>query len=337
MENENERLWIDGHTHVTLHDPAGGVLGVSHDDVLEVLDRSGADLRLFCSAGEPEMRRIAEQPEALHWVNEALFRFIEPAPGRLFASCFIHPGAVKQSHKDLDTFIGERGFVQVGEIEGILGFDLDSLEMLDLARHAAELGAPLQMHCSTNALSSGEHIRQALHVAREVPEAKVIIAHAIGGRNTYQYILAAETYLANGGDNVYLEIRDFHVRGYLRSAYEHLGPDRLLVGMDWIADGAPPFLPYGTAFGFFSHPTPSELDHWGVSKWGTELWLSPQLVIDLSENLYPCSVASLVGFLREAGIGEEDIDKIGSGNAIELFGLGERLGDACNADSDHSD
>jgi len=35
-------------------------------------------------------------------------------------------------------------------------------------------------------------------------------------------------------------------------------------------------------------------------------------------------VASLTGFLREAGVSEEDIDKIGSGNAIELFKLKEK-------------
>ena len=327
MPSVLKRLWIDGHTHISLHNPDGSPSDIALDDLLEVLDRSGADLRLFCGIGLSEMQRIAKEPEAVHWANEALYKFIQPAQGRLFGSCFIHPGAMQQSHRDLDLFIGECGFVQVGEVEGILGFDLDSPEMLELARHAAELGAPLQMHCSTSHVPTGEHMKQALRVAREVPEAKIIIAHAIGGRNTYQHILAAETYLAQGGDNIYLEIRDFNVREYLRAAYERLGPDRLLVGTDWIAHGSPPFPPYGTLFGLL-YPEKGNwrnLVHCGVSRWGTKIWITEQVVLALDENPYPCTVESLVGFLRESGVSEEDIEKIGSGNAMKLFGLEGRL------------
>ena len=36
-----------------------------------------------------------------------------------------------------------------------------------------------------------------------------------------------------------------------------------------------------------------------------------QLVLALDETPYPCAVSSLVGFLREAGVTEQDIDKIG--------------------------
>jgi hypothetical protein len=41
---------------------------------------------------------------------------------------------------------------------------------------------------------------------------------------------------------------------------------------------------------------------------------------------YPCSAASLEGFLREAGCTDEDVDRIAAGNALELFGLEDRLG-----------
>jgi len=238
----------------------------------------------------------------------------------------IDPRAVKQSHEDMDLYVGERGFVQVGEVEGLPhGFSLDCPEMVELARHAAKLGAPVQLHCSTADSPTGEHMRQALHLAAAVPDANFIIAHAIGGRNSYQYILATENYLARGLDNIYLEIVQFHVRAYLRSAYEHLGPDRLLVGTDWATYHNPPYLPYGAHPTLVSHP-----DFWrdagvkGFSQWGPEFWFSSMFVLDLRENPYPCRVESFVGFLREAGVSEEDIDKIGSGNAIRLFRLREK-------------
>ena len=48
------------------------------------------------------------------------------------------------------------------------------------------------------------------------------------------------------------------------------------------------------------------------------------MVLDLDEAPYPVAVASFVGFLREAGVTEPDIEKIGSGTAIRLFRLRER-------------
>ena len=329
MQNEGKRLWIDGHTHMlrrTIHE--GTVLDYSLDDVLGVLDRCDADLRFICGDNNTaDVARFVEEPDYLHTMNERVYsEFVKPAGGRLYGSVQIDPRALKQSHEDLDLYLGERNYVQVGEVEGLPhGFDLDSPQMIELARHAAALGAPVQLHCSTADSPTGEHMRQALHIAAEVPEATFIIAHAIGGRNSYQYVLAAETYLAHGPGNLYLEIVQFHVRAYLRSAYEHLGPDRLVVGTDWGTYHEPPYLAYGAHPTLVMHP-----DFWrnadfkGFSQWNTELWLSSMFVLDLRENPYPCAVASFVGFLREAGVSDDDIEKIGSGNAVRLFKLKEK-------------
>jgi predicted TIM-barrel fold metal-dependent hydrolase len=329
MANPERRLWIDTHTHLLRCSvPDGSALEYSLADVLAVLDRCDADLRFVCNDNNPhDVARVAEEPEHLRRMNERVYRqFVAQAQGRLLGSVNIDPRAVRQSQEEMDLYIGERGYVQVGEVEGLpFGFDLDSPQMVELARHAAALGAPVQLHCSTSEDPSGEHIRQALHLAALVPQGKFILAHAIGGRNTYQYVLAVEQYLARGLDNVYLEVVLFNVRKYLRAAYEHLGAERLIVGTDWATYHGPPFAPYGTHLTLMAHP-----DWWrtaqlkGFSQWGSQLWLSSQLVLDLEENPYPCAVSSLVWFMREAGLSEEDIDKIACGNAISLFGLREK-------------
>ncbi len=328
MADAQKRLWIDGHVHLFHHLHEEAPLDYALGDVLTIMDRSDADLRFICSDNAAAgVWRIVREPDALHEMNERLYRtMIHPSAGRLLGSVQIDPRAVKQSHEDLDLYIGERNYVLVGEVEGMpYGFDLDTPEMIELVRHAARLGTPVQLHCSTNVSPTGEHMRQALHVAREVPEAQVIIAHAIGGRNSYQYILAAETYFAQGGDNLHLEIMLFNVREWLRAAYEHLGADRLLVGTDWGTYHAPPFDPYGTHITQITEP-----GWWrnaalhGKSQWDSVLWLSSQLALDLNETPYPCAVSSYVGFLREAGVSEEDIVKIGSGNSIRLFKLKEK-------------
>ena len=295
--SESKRLWLDTHNHIRVHAPDGGPCDITADDLLHVLDSSDADLRLICGVSSQEMSRLREEPEAVLWANEALAELISPGRARLPGSCMVHPRALKESHEALDRFIGERGFVQVGEVHGVqFGFEMDCPEMIDLVRHAAELGAPVQMHCSTNNVVTGEHMREIVNVARAVPEASIIVAHAIGGVNSYQYILAGEVYFGDGGENLYFEIRDFNTREYLRAAYERLGPDRLIAGTDWSTGVGPPFLPYGIIFGLKS----------------------------VDENPYPCTVGSLVGFLRESGVIEEDIDKIASGNIIRVHRLEDR-------------
>jgi len=292
-----KRLWIDCHNHIRSHAPDGGPCDITAEDLLGVLDDSGADLRLIAGIASSEVRRLKDEPEAVVWANESLDKLMSPARGRLIGSCMVHPRAVKESHEVLDRFIGERGFAQVGEVHGVqFQYDMDCPEMIELVRHAAELGAPVQMHCSTNEVVTGEHMQQIVNVARAVPEASMIVAHAIGGSNSYQYILAGEVYFGDGGDNLYFEIRDFNTREYLRAAYERLGPDRLISGTDWSTKVGPPFLPFGIIFGLDS----------------------------VDENPYPCTVASLVGFLRESGVTEEDIDKIASGNIIRIHRLEER-------------
>ncbi|MGI6208524.1 MAG: amidohydrolase family protein [Anaerolineae bacterium] len=329
MPNEGKRLWIDGHVHMLRRPVHGdGTLEYTLDDVLAVLDGCDADLRFIVNDNNgADVVRFATEPDFLHVMNERIYRqFVEPSGGRLFGSVQIDPRALKQSHADLDLYLEERNFVQVGEVEGMpFGFDLDCPEMVELARHAAALKAPVELHCSTADSPTGEHLRQALNLAAQVPECNFIIAHAIGGRNTYQYVSAIEQYLARGLDNVYLEIIQFHLRAHLRAAYEHLGPDRLVVGTDWATYHNPPWPPYGTHTTLLAHP-----EFWrnpglkGFSQWNSEFWFSSMFMLDLRENPYPARVESLVGFMREAGFSEEDIEKVGSGNAIRLFRLREK-------------
>jgi len=280
--------------HVRAHSPDGGPCDIALDDIVRVLDDSEADLRWVCTVDSPEMGRLRDEPEAVLWASEGLDELIAPARGRLFGSCIVHAGAVKQSREALDRFVGERGFVQVGEVHGPRwGPEIDCPGMLELVRHAAEVGAAVQIDCPINHPGAAARLHEVLNLARAVPEANLIAAHAIAGDNSFAYILAGETYFADGGENVYFEISDFSRRDYVRAAYEHLGPDRLIVGTDWHTYGDPPFLPYGTLLG----------------------------VRSVDDNTYPSTVASLVGFLQEAGVAEEDIEKIASGNLLRILAL----------------
>ncbi|MGC9318983.1 MAG: amidohydrolase family protein [Armatimonadota bacterium] len=301
MIADGRRVWIDSHVHIRGWAEDGeGPPEFGIGDVMAVMDADPAHLVWVISFSFPGSRRIQADPaDGVPWTNEGQLRLVQQAPeGRIFGSVAVHPGAVKQSRECLDLYGGEHGFVQVGEVLGYaMGFALDSPEMVEIARHAAELELPVQVHVSTAGQPEGRQMREAISLARQVPEAKIVAAHAIGGTNSWMHITAAEVYAMMGGENLWLEIRDFNTRQWVREAVQRLGSERLIPGTDWIARGMPPFPPYGIIF-------PNE---------------SPD------ENPYPCQVSSLEGFLRESGCDEVAIADIAARNAIELFGLDGRL------------
>ncbi|MFW6438227.1 MAG: amidohydrolase family protein [Armatimonadota bacterium] len=298
---DGRRLWIDSHVHIRGWSQDGeDSRDFDIDEIMRVMDADTAHLVWVISYSFPGSRAIKADPVGgLTWTNEGQLGIIQDAPeGRIFGSVAVHPGAVEESLDAIDLYAGEHGFVQVGEVLGYaMGFELDSQAMVKIARKAAEHDIPVQCHCSTAGQPQGEQMRQTISLARKVPEAKIIAAHAIGGTNSYTHITAAEVYAMMGGENLWLEIRDFNNREWVREAVERLGSDRLIAGTDWIARGTPPFPPYGILF-------PLE---------------------DTDEMPYPCSVASLEGFLRESGCDDDDVANIAARNSIRLFGLEERL------------
>ena len=71
-----KRLWIDCHNHIRSHAPDGGPCDITTEDLLGVLDDSGADLRLIAGIASPEVRRLKEEPEAVVWANESLDKLL---------------------------------------------------------------------------------------------------------------------------------------------------------------------------------------------------------------------------------------------------------------------
>ena len=296
-----KRLWIDSHVHIRGWSDEGDAereFGI--EEIVGVMDADAAHLVWVISYSYPGSRAIKSAPASgVPWTNEGQLRLVQEAPeGRIFGSIAVHPDAVDESLAAIDLYAGEHGFVQVGEVLGYsMGFALDSPAMVQIARKAAEHDIPVQCHVSTAGQQEGEQMRETISLARQVPEAKIIAAHALGGRNSYMHITAAEVYFEMGGDNLWLEIINFNTREWLRAAVERLGSQRLIAGTDWVSRGMPPFPPYGI---IFPNETPDE-------------------------NPYPCTVASLEGFLRESGCDDEDVAKIAARNSIMLFGLQERI------------
>lgn len=298
--------WIDTHIHVSDIGPDGKKRARMLEDLLDVLDRCDADLRFVISPDGPYLSRIGADVAAMMEANRMIHDLCRRAPGCLFGSCMVNPNFVDESLRVMKVCFEEWGFVQLGEM---LGYS-HKYRMTDpgaerVVRLAGKYGVPVHVHLGTywhkKAGPSGDGMNQladVLAIAGRVPEAKYILAHAIGCGPTPDYVSWANMFLdtirgqfPKYPDNFWFEIRDFQCAALPRALRE-VPITHLLSGTDWTTRIGPPFQNYGTMF-------------------------------DVKEgaNPFPAKVESFIGFLRKAGASETDIDRIGHENARELLQL----------------
>ena len=278
------RPWLDTHIHVSAVGRDGGRRERLLDDLLAVLDRCDADLRLVLSPDGAELSRSIREAEGVHESNRFIAQLVREAPGRLYASCNVNPHFLDESLRTMEACFGEWGFVQLGEmLQYMMKYRMDSDAVEHLVREAAGFGVPVQVHLSTSnrvehASSHGiEQLEDLLACVERVPEARYILAHAVGMPDddppvVVQYLDAIEERFGEWPDNFWMEVRDFDSPS-LPPALARVPATRLIAGTDWTTRVGPPFLPYGTVF--------------GVSR--------------AEDNAYPPSVAAMVGFLEQAG------------------------------------
>jgi predicted TIM-barrel fold metal-dependent hydrolase len=296
--------WIDTHIHISDLGPDGqpreGVL----EALLNQLDRADADLRFVVSCDVPYARAMKDDPSLINRANRMVYDFVRQAPGRLFGSCMVNPRFLTESLKTMEHCFEKWGFVQFGEmLQYMHGYELEGAESIETIRRAAAYGVPVQVHLGTywhkdyrGGVDGMDQMRGLLRVAARVPEARYVLAHAIGCGPTKEWVPWADWYLdclnayfATYPRNFWIEIRDFQAPALARILREVPG-DRILAGTDWTTRLGPPFPAYGTMFG-----------------------------LSEAENPFPPAVSSMIGFLRKAGAAESLIEQIAFRNAQELL------------------
>ena len=299
-----KRPWIDTHIHVSDIGPDGRHRPHMLQDLLDVLDRCDADLCFIISCDGPYQRSMAVDPASMLTGNRMIYDLVRQAPGRLFGACMINPNFLDESLRVMDTCFGEWGFVQLGEmLPYMMDYRMDSDQAEKVVRLAVQYDVPVQVHLGTywhkdyeGGCDGMDHMRDLLRAVDRVPEAKYILAHAIGCGPTPEYVSWADMFLdtidglfPSYPDNFWIEIRDFHCRALERTIAQ-VPSTRLLAGTDWTTRVGPPFQSYGTMFSV------------------------PEV-----QNPFPPQVSSFVEFLRQAGASEEVVSRIGFENPSRLF------------------
>ena len=297
--------WLDTHIHVSDRNGDGTLRDGLLDHLLRVLDEAEADLRMVISPDGYWNRVVRDEPGGAHRANTFIHELVSAAPGRLYGSCIVNPNYRRESLRTMAVCFEEWGFVQLGEmLQYMFDFDMDHPDTEALVRKAVAYDVPVQVHVSTSNARSGassfgrEQLLDLLALSERVPEAKIVLAHAVGTPKADPPVV--DEYLDVVGDRrggwpelFWLEIRDVDSPG-VRSVLARVPSDRLVCGTDWTTRVGPPFLPYGTIFGT------------GTSE----------------ENPYEPSVGEMARLLGAAGASEDIVREIGFGNAAALLRIG---------------
>ena len=307
QSQNGKRQWIDTHTHVSDLDKNGNKNARFFSDLMNVLDGCDANLRFVISPDGEYVKRMITDPAAMLAANRMIYNLCKLAPGRLYGSCMVNPNFPDESLKVMKTCFEEWNFVQLGEMKPYeLNYRFNSDSTEKIVRLAAKCGKPVQVHLGTwwcrDSVPFGpsdgmNQMSDLLSITERVPEAKYILAHAIGGKGPGSKCISwADMYLdtlkglfSQFPDNFWVEICNFQCPAVSRALRE-VPVTHLLSGTDWTTRKGPPFQSYGTLFGYRE-----------------------------KENPFIPKVDSLVGFLEKAGANASDIDKIGYLNALELY------------------
>ena len=111
-----KRIWIDTHIHVSDIGEDGKKRERMLDDLLDVLDRSDADLRFAISPHAGYIKNMITDPAAMYEANKMVYDLCRRAPGRLYGSCMVNPNFLDEALRVMKICFEEWGFVQLGEL-----------------------------------------------------------------------------------------------------------------------------------------------------------------------------------------------------------------------------
>jgi predicted TIM-barrel fold metal-dependent hydrolase len=303
-----QRRWIDTHIHICDIGVDGRKRERMLEDLLDVLDRCDADLRFVISVDGTCVTQANANPATMMSANRMLYDLCRSAPGRLYGSCWVNPNFPDEALRVMKICFEEWHFVQLGELwPHSQKFRMNDRSTEKVVRLAAEYDVPVHVHLGTwwckgavpgDAMDGMNQMGDLLNVAERVPQAKYILAHAIGSARRPECISWANMYLdtlkglfPKFPENFWVEICNFQCPAVQRAIRE-IPVTRLLSGTDWKNIIGPPFQSYGTLFGYLE-----------------------------KDNPFPPKVGSFVEFLLKAGATEADIARIGYENARELYKL----------------
>ena len=152
-----------------------------------------------------------------------LARLLSPWPDKFILSVMVDPNDLDGALEAVETGVKKYRYKMVGElVQYIHNWRTDGREILPVMQMAIDLDVPLMFHSSAE-----EHAEGLERIAEKFPRARIIVAHAAGGRAWRRGVQCVRRL-----PNVLVEVMEGN-REQLVTLLEAVGPRRITYGTDF--------------------------------------------------------------------------------------------------------
>lgn len=201
---------IDAHTHIGNF---GGWAGVSFtkEKLIEQMDEFEIEKTFLCPSNFQN--------------NDDVVDAVQTYPDRIVPFVWINP-ALDNVEKKLEKYINQEGFKGIKMQPLFDSFVADDHVVYPVMDFAGEYDIPVFIHCGHPPFSLPWSI--AL-LAEQYPDVKVTMIHMGHGHGVY---IDASLKMARRYNNLYLEMSGMPMGSKIKEAYETVGSDRIMFGID---------------------------------------------------------------------------------------------------------
>ena len=201
---------IDAHTHIGNF---GGWAGVSFtkEKLIEQMDEFEIEKTFLCPSNFQN--------------NDDVVDAVQTYPDRIVPFVWVNP-ALDNVEKKLEKYINQEGFKGIKMQPLFDSFVADDPVVYPVMDFAGEYDIPVFIHCGHPPFSLPWSI--AL-LAEQYPDVKVTMIHMGHGHGVY---IDASLKMARRYNNLYLEMSGMPMGSKIKEAYETVGSDRIMFGID---------------------------------------------------------------------------------------------------------
>lgn len=201
---------IDAHTHIGNF---GGWAGLSFtkERLIEQMDEFEVEKTFLCPSSFQN--------------NDDVVDAVQAYPDRIVPFVWVNP-ALDDVEKKLDKYINQEGFKGIKMQPLFDSFVADDSVVYPVMDFARAYNVPVFIHCGHPPFSLPWSI--AL-LAEQYPDVKVTMIHMGHGHGVY---IDASLKMARRYNNLYLEMSGMPMGSKIKEAYETVGSDRIMFGID---------------------------------------------------------------------------------------------------------
>lgn len=201
---------IDAHTHIGNF---GGWAGLSFtkERLIEQMDEFEVEKTFLCPSNFQN--------------NDDVVDAVQAYPDRIVPFVWVNP-ALDDVEKKLEKYINQEGFKGIKMQPLFDSFVADDPVVYPVMDFARAYNVPVFIHCGHPPFSLPWSI--AL-LAEQYPDVKVIMIHMGHGHGVY---IDASLKMARRYNNLYLEMSGMPMGSKIKEAYETVGSDRIMFGID---------------------------------------------------------------------------------------------------------